>query len=270
MRGKSAAYPAPSRRRADQPQENPAALSRRRAGRPATARPQAGRRCAGTGAGVDLAEPSRKLSGKEEALLVATACSKPPLGRARGTLELAVDALIRLTEHEGLSRETVCRRLAENDLKPWRQRATPVGVGLAISRPPERFGKPRQQFKRSKSRETRSCSAFRLRVVRHFTVPAPYRYGMPLAGHHHTEPRRLRLRRLTSIIPPVYDRKRPTRRRSTPVTTAYGQARQRCDDALPGPSAAPQAAARYQAGWKSGTTAIPTNALEVGHGSARR
>jgi transposase len=30
----------------------------------------------------------RKLSGKEEALLVATACSSPPAGRARWTLEL--------------------------------------------------------------------------------------------------------------------------------------------------------------------------------------
>lgn len=63
----------------------------------------------------------RKLSGKEEALLVATACSKPPPGRARWTLELLADALITLTEHEGLSRETVRRRLAENDLKPWRK-----------------------------------------------------------------------------------------------------------------------------------------------------
>src|SRR4051794_36193376 len=31
---------------------------------------------------------SRKLSGKEEALLVATACSSPPAGRARWTLDL--------------------------------------------------------------------------------------------------------------------------------------------------------------------------------------
>jgi transposase len=30
----------------------------------------------------------RKLTGKEEALLVATACAKPPAGRARWTLEL--------------------------------------------------------------------------------------------------------------------------------------------------------------------------------------
>jgi transposase len=64
---------------------------------------------------------SRKLSGKEEALLVATACSKPPEGRARWTLELLAGELVRLTEHSGISRETVRRRLAENDLKPWRK-----------------------------------------------------------------------------------------------------------------------------------------------------
>jgi transposase len=64
---------------------------------------------------------SRKLSGKEEALLVATACATPPEGRARWTLELLADALVKLTEHESLSRETVRRRLAENELKPWRK-----------------------------------------------------------------------------------------------------------------------------------------------------
>ena len=64
---------------------------------------------------------SRKLSGKEEALLVATACSKPPAGRVRWTLELLAGELVRLTEHDGVSRETVRRRLAENDLKPWRK-----------------------------------------------------------------------------------------------------------------------------------------------------
>ncbi len=64
---------------------------------------------------------SRKLSGKEEALLVATACSRPPAGRARWTLELLAGELVRLTAHDSLSRETVRRRLAENDLKPWRK-----------------------------------------------------------------------------------------------------------------------------------------------------
>jgi transposase len=63
----------------------------------------------------------RKLSGKEEALLVATACSNPPKGRARWTLELLADELVRLTEHDDISRETVRRRLAENELKPWRK-----------------------------------------------------------------------------------------------------------------------------------------------------
>ena len=64
----------------------------------------------------------RKLTGKEEALLVATACSSPPAGRARWTLELLADAIVKLTAHESLSRETVRRRLAENDLKPWRKK----------------------------------------------------------------------------------------------------------------------------------------------------
>jgi transposase len=63
----------------------------------------------------------RKLTGKQEALLVATACASPPKGRARWTLELLAGALVKLTEHESLSRETVRRRLAENDLKPWRR-----------------------------------------------------------------------------------------------------------------------------------------------------
>ena len=63
----------------------------------------------------------RKLTGKEEALLVATACASPPAGRARWTLELLADAMVKLTDHESLSGETVRRRLAENGLKPWRK-----------------------------------------------------------------------------------------------------------------------------------------------------
>ena len=63
----------------------------------------------------------RKLSSKQEALLAATACSKPPPGRARWTLELLADEMVRLTDHEELSSETVRRRLPENHLKPWRK-----------------------------------------------------------------------------------------------------------------------------------------------------
>jgi transposase len=65
---------------------------------------------------------ARKLSGREEALLVATACSSPPEGRARWTLELLAGEMVRLTRHECLSRETVRRRLAENALQPWRRK----------------------------------------------------------------------------------------------------------------------------------------------------
>jgi transposase len=64
---------------------------------------------------------ARKLTGKEEALLVATVCSSPPEGRARWTLELLAGAMVKRTEHASLSRETVRRRLAENALKPWRK-----------------------------------------------------------------------------------------------------------------------------------------------------
>lgn len=65
---------------------------------------------------------TRKLSAKEEALLVATACSKPTSGRARWTMQLLADEIVRLTEHAGVSRETVRRRLAENEIKPWQQK----------------------------------------------------------------------------------------------------------------------------------------------------
>jgi len=64
---------------------------------------------------------ARKLSAKEEALLVATACSNPPPGRARWTLELLADEMVKLTHHEHVSCETVRRRLGENHLKPWRR-----------------------------------------------------------------------------------------------------------------------------------------------------
>ena len=64
----------------------------------------------------------RKLSVGEEALLVATACSKPPTGRATWTMELLADEMVRLTTHESLSSETVRRRLVEKQIKPWQKK----------------------------------------------------------------------------------------------------------------------------------------------------
>ena len=65
---------------------------------------------------------SRKLTGKEEALLVATACSKPPEGRARWTMQLLADAFVSMTDHTSLSGETVRRRLREKKIKPWQHK----------------------------------------------------------------------------------------------------------------------------------------------------
>ena len=64
----------------------------------------------------------RKLAAKEEALLIATACAAPPSGRARWTLELLAGEMVRLTSHGSLSTETIRRRLAENQLKPWQKK----------------------------------------------------------------------------------------------------------------------------------------------------
>ncbi len=65
---------------------------------------------------------ARKLSVTEEALLVATACTKPPAGQAHWTMHLLADEMVRLTAHERLSDETVRRRLAEKNLKPWQEK----------------------------------------------------------------------------------------------------------------------------------------------------
>jgi transposase len=64
----------------------------------------------------------RKLAAAEEALLIATACSHPPTGRAHWTLALLASALVRLTAHKTISRATIGRRLADSDLKPWQEK----------------------------------------------------------------------------------------------------------------------------------------------------
>jgi len=54
-------------------------------------------------------EAARKLLGKEEALLAATACCKPPRPRARSTLEPAASELVKLTEQVSVLSEIVGR-----------------------------------------------------------------------------------------------------------------------------------------------------------------
>jgi len=67
-------------------------------------------------------KPDRKLAAHEEALLVAVACSDPPEGRARWTLQLLAGEMVRLTAHKRISDETIRRRLAEVELKPWQKK----------------------------------------------------------------------------------------------------------------------------------------------------
>ncbi len=64
----------------------------------------------------------RKLSTTEEALLAATACAKPPRGYARWTLVMLANRMVRLTEHRSIRKDTVRRRLAEMDIKPWQEK----------------------------------------------------------------------------------------------------------------------------------------------------
>ena len=74
-----------------------------------------------------LSERSRKggkrlLAVADEAKLTAIACSDPPPGRSRWTLQLLADKLICLTDLESVSKSTISRRLKDSDLKPWRQK----------------------------------------------------------------------------------------------------------------------------------------------------
>jgi transposase len=64
----------------------------------------------------------RKLNAMQEATLVALACSEPPKGRRRWTLCLLADELVAMTDLDSLSYETVRRRLADNELKPWQKK----------------------------------------------------------------------------------------------------------------------------------------------------
>jgi transposase len=53
----------------------------------------------------------RKLDGKQEARLVALACSEPPAGQARWTVKLLADRLVELAVVESIDPATVWRTL---------------------------------------------------------------------------------------------------------------------------------------------------------------
>jgi transposase len=60
----------------------------------------------------------RRLGGRQEARLVALACSAPPEGLARWSLRLLADELVRLEVVEAVSHETVRRALKQTTSSP--------------------------------------------------------------------------------------------------------------------------------------------------------
>jgi transposase len=60
----------------------------------------------------------RKLDGKQEAFLVALACSPAPEGRAKWSMQLLAERMVTLGVIETLSDETVRRRLKETICSP--------------------------------------------------------------------------------------------------------------------------------------------------------
>jgi transposase len=74
------------------------------------------KRCVEEGLEAALSErprpgKARLLDGKQEAYLVALACSGPPDGRAKWTMQLLADRLVALNIAESISDETVRRTL---------------------------------------------------------------------------------------------------------------------------------------------------------------
>jgi hypothetical protein len=61
------------------------------------------------------------LDGKGQALLVATACSTPPDGRASWSMQLLADRLVELKVVDSISDETVRLRLKKTKLSPGRK-----------------------------------------------------------------------------------------------------------------------------------------------------
>src|SRR5205823_5027759 len=60
----------------------------------------------------------QSLTGKPEAFIVALACSTPPEGRRRWTMQLLADRLIELQQVGTLSHDTVRRVLKKTTLSP--------------------------------------------------------------------------------------------------------------------------------------------------------
>jgi transposase len=75
---------------------------------------------------------ARKLAGRQEAHLLALACTEPPAGRKRWTMQLLADRLVELEVVDSISDETVRRALKRGTSNPG---STSAGASRP-SRPP--------------------------------------------------------------------------------------------------------------------------------------
>jgi hypothetical protein len=78
--------------------------------------------CDGAAAAIQRKRPAvrtpRKLDGAGEAHLIALACSPPPDGRTRWTLQLLADNLVALAVVEGIAPNTVRATLKKTNSSP--------------------------------------------------------------------------------------------------------------------------------------------------------
>lgn len=61
----------------------------------------------------------RKVTGDVEARICAIACSQPPEGASRWTMQAIADELIRLEVVDYITDSTVCEVMKKNEIKPW-------------------------------------------------------------------------------------------------------------------------------------------------------
>lgn len=66
--------------------------------------------------------PERKLDSTQEAAIAAMVCGPPPAGRARWSVRLIAEQVVKRGIAERIGRETVRVTLASHGLKPWREK----------------------------------------------------------------------------------------------------------------------------------------------------
>ena len=97
----------------------------------------------------------RMLDEKQEAILVAAACSSPPKGCAHWTLQFLAGRFVELADLDSISASTIGRRLREKDIKPWQKKMWCIPEVDAAE--PPRAGPPiwRMSWKSTRSHLTR-------------------------------------------------------------------------------------------------------------------